>query len=146
MADSTNTLHIDHDQSVDISVPLDAAHAATLRVVVTSLAADADFTIDEIDDVKLAVSEVFTLLLDACGTDLDPPDGAEDDGPDTVGRAQAELVPGPGTLMICVHSDRVTAGIQLDALATTILSSVVDEFEVGATGITFVKRSVEASG
>ena len=51
--------------TVEITVPTRVEFATTLRVLVASLGADADFSIDEIDDLRLAVDEVFTSLAEA---------------------------------------------------------------------------------
>lgn len=46
-----------------ISIPADPAYVGLLRSTVASLAAKADFTLDEIEDLRIAVSEAATLLL-----------------------------------------------------------------------------------
>ncbi len=131
MADPSPALSLDPAAAVDVAVPLDSAYAATLRVLVTSLAADAGFSIDEIDDVKLAVSEVFNLLLDA--------------NSDGSGRAAVQLTCGADALTVTMRSGQAGTPIELDPLAKTILDSVVDDYSVSDAGITLVKRSVEAS-
>jgi serine/threonine-protein kinase RsbW len=52
---STNT--------VELTVPADPAYIAVLRTVTAVLAARRDFTIDEIDDLRIAVDEACALLL-----------------------------------------------------------------------------------
>lgn len=125
-ADRTGTV-----ESIEIAVPLRPEHAATLRVVVSSLGSDNGLSIDEIDDVKLAVSEVFTLLTD---------DAAE------VGasRAYVGYTATPGTITITMHRGLEDEQLELDVLAATILASVVDRHVVDHTGITLVKHAAEA--
>jgi serine/threonine-protein kinase RsbW len=49
--------------TVELTVPADPAYLAVLRTVVASLAAQRDYTLDEIDDLRIAVDEAGALLL-----------------------------------------------------------------------------------
>jgi serine/threonine-protein kinase RsbW len=49
--------------TVELTVPADPAYVAVLRTVTASLAARRDFTLDEIDDLRIAVDEACALLL-----------------------------------------------------------------------------------
>jgi len=49
--------------SVELTVPADPAYVSVLRTVTASLAARRDFTIEEIDDLRIAVDEASALLL-----------------------------------------------------------------------------------
>ena len=51
------------DDTVELTVPADPAYISVLRTVTASLAARRDFTIDEIDDLRIAVDEACALLL-----------------------------------------------------------------------------------
>lgn len=114
------------DDAIEIGVPLLAEHAATLRVIVSSLGSDHGLDVDQIDDLKLAVSEVFTLLIDSA---------------DAVGATRARVRYEADSTQIRVQLDRGLTDdtIELDVLASTILQSVVDEHIVSNTGITLVK-------
>jgi len=116
--------------TIDVTLPLRAEHAATLRVLVATLGADAGFNIDEIDDLKLAVSEVFTLLVE---------------GADAAGatRAHARIVATDDSVEICLHRGRADDSIELDLLAATILSSVVDSHRIDGDGVTLLKHRHE---
>ena len=46
--------------TVRLQVPSRDEFASTVRVVVASIGADAGFSVDDIDDLRLAVSEVFS--------------------------------------------------------------------------------------
>ncbi len=48
---------------VEVRVPADGAYVATLRLTAASLAARCDLTIDDIEDLRLAVDEACALLL-----------------------------------------------------------------------------------
>jgi len=119
--------------TIEIVVPLRSEHAATLRVIVTSLGSDNGLSVDEIDDVKLAVSEVFTVLADDA---------------DEVGATHAHVgyTAESGAITITLHRGLDDEQLELDALASTILSSVVDRHVVDGTGVTLVKHAAEANG
>lgn len=119
--------------TIEIVVPLRAEHAATLRVIVASLGSDNGLSVDEIDDVKLAVSEVFTLLAD----------DADERG---ATHAHVGYTAESGAITITLHRGLDDEQLELDALAATILSSVVDEHVVDAAGIKLVKHAAEANG
>lgn len=48
---------------VTLTFPSDASMARVARLTASSVASLADFSIDEIDDIKIAISEVVTLLI-----------------------------------------------------------------------------------
>src|ERR1700712_2011997 len=48
---------------VEVRVPADVAFVSTLRLTAASLAARCDLTIDDIEDLRLAVDEACALLL-----------------------------------------------------------------------------------
>ena len=49
--------------TVDIRVPADGAYLALLRTATAGLAARMDFTLDEIEDLRIAIDEAGALLL-----------------------------------------------------------------------------------
>ena len=53
--------------TVELTVPADPAYLSVLRTVTASLAARRDFTLDEIDDLRIAVDEAGALLLPHAG-------------------------------------------------------------------------------
>lgn len=119
------------DEAIEIGVPLRPDHAATLRVIVASLGSDNGLTIDEIDDLKLAVSEIFTILIDDAGTGS--------------GRAVVRYWSEAGTIRVHLTRDGDGLSLELDALARAILSSVVDGYTVDADGVMLLKRTSELS-
>lgn len=132
MADNA-FLPVDTDDVIEVSLPLRPAFASMLRVIVASLGADADFSVDEIDDFKLGMSEVFTLL-------------ADDATDDSRCSAQFRVEPvGISVIMNRAGGPSEDARIELDPLAASILGSVVDEFTIDDDGIRLVKRPTESS-
>jgi serine/threonine-protein kinase RsbW len=53
--------------TVELTVPADPAYLTVLRTVIACLAAQRDFTLDEIDDLRIAVDEAGALLLPHAG-------------------------------------------------------------------------------
>lgn len=94
-----------------------------------SLGADAGFSVDELDDIRLALSEVFSAM----GDEVDP-----------AARAQVSFSIDTGSIHIDVRTDRPSTTIDLDELALGILRSVTDEFDATPTGVRLVKHATEA--
>ena len=115
---------------IDVSFPLRTAHVATLRVVAASLGADAGFSIDEIDDIRLGLSEVLAGL-------------AENGSTGEADRVTASFAVRPGELEVVVRPERFTGSVEFDDLAAGILRSVVDSCEISADGVTLIKRATE---
>jgi serine/threonine-protein kinase RsbW len=61
------------DARVTMQVPADSAYIAVLRTTTAGLAARLDFTLDDIEDLRIAVNEACALLLRqaASGATLD---------------------------------------------------------------------------
>lgn len=58
---------------VELRLPADGAYASVLRTLTAGLAARLDFTLDDIEDLRIAVSEAAAMVLDEAdeGTVLD---------------------------------------------------------------------------
>jgi serine/threonine-protein kinase RsbW len=67
MTDQNRPRATDLGNRVELTVPASAAYVSVLRTVAASLAVKRDFTIDEIDDLRIAVDEACALLLDRAG-------------------------------------------------------------------------------
>jgi serine/threonine-protein kinase RsbW len=59
----TEPTHVPDGDIVEVRVPADVAYVSTLRLTAAGLAARCDLTIDEIEDLRLAVDEACALLL-----------------------------------------------------------------------------------
>ena len=57
---------------VELRLPADGAYASVLRTTTAALAARLDFTIDDIEDLRMAVAEASAMVLEVAddGTDL----------------------------------------------------------------------------
>lgn len=114
---------------VELSVPLDTRYGSLLRVVAATVGADAGFSIDEIDDVRLGLNEAFALLAEQ-GTD---------------GRVRTTFrVDADRQLEIHMTPEPSGVAVEPDELALAILRSVLDHYELGADTIVLHKRATEA--
>jgi hypothetical protein len=113
---------------IDVSVPLRAEFASTLRTLAASIGADAGFSVDELDDLRLALSEIFSVLADAA------PSGS---------RALVSIAVNSGELFVSVRSDHADMVFELDELAAGILQSVTDMYEISPGSVEFSMRSTE---
>lgn len=108
---------MDASYAVQLIVPAEPGSARLARLVAAALAADADFSVDDTEDLRVAVSELVALLVE----------GAED-ADDQVAlsylrSADAVEITGQRTLK---GNDGVD-GANPDDLALEILRVVVDE-------------------
>lgn len=115
------------DNQIEIVLPARTEMAATLRLLAASLGADIGLTVDEIDDLRLALNEVFTSAVDAHADR----------------RMSVTFRPGDGELEVIAFLVGPEP-IELDELAMTILRSVVDQCDASAGTVTFLKRAAEA--
>ena len=113
---------------VELRLPADSAYASVLRTTAAGLAARLDFTIDDIEDLRIAVGEASAIVLPeaAPGSDL---------------TCRFSLAPGELTIAVSVASlgaaapDRDSFAWQvLTTLATSATAeSVDDQFVVTMT-------------
>ncbi len=115
------------DDHFEVIVPLRTRYAATVRMIAASLGAEAGFTIDEIDDMRLALDEVFSLLAEHHVGDR-VRTAFRLDGRQLIARLTLESGP---------------ADVEPDELAANILRSVVDHYEFTSDGVTLSKRAAE---
>ena len=73
---------------VSVRVPADSAYVSVLRTMTAGLAARLDFTVDDIEDLRIAVGEACALVLPEARTGAD---------------LEAEFRLTPGTLTISVQ-------------------------------------------
>jgi serine/threonine-protein kinase RsbW len=123
------------DDIVEAVLPLDTRYIATLRLLTASLAVDAGFSVDEIDDLRLAISEVWSAMADRA------PEGriAARFTPRTAGLAV--------TLTLLARGANVSPAepLMLDELGRSILESVVDSYVISGCDVAITKRATEVS-
>jgi len=119
---------------VEVRVPADGAYVATLRLTAASLGARCDLTVDDIEDLRLAVDEACALLLPlaSAGSTLD---------------ARFELARGCLVVEAAVASQAGTP--DRSGFAWSVLSALASEVDVadseGQLAITVTKRRETAS-
>lgn len=118
--------------TVRLDVPLHAGYASTLRVVLASLASDLGFTVDDIDDLRLAVSEVFSTLVQ------------QGEPTKSATFSLTTSVNGAHSLAVSVGFPDGSAALDLDPLALAIIGAAVDEFNTASDGVTLVKVSASS--
>lgn len=121
------TERMDAQGTIVLTVPGRAQHSSLLRLLVASVAAEQGCSVDEIDDIRLAVSEIFNSFLSANAT-----------------RISLEMTADAGVLGVLIHAEG-TPPSPLDELANTIVRSVVDSYRLDDTTVVFTKRVTELS-
>jgi serine/threonine-protein kinase RsbW len=125
---------MDTSRPIRLTAPAERGSVRLARILAAGVAADAGLSIDDTEDLRIAVSEMVALLVDG----VDPADSAID----------VEFRPAPGEVWVEGHrppvaGQPVAAGV--DDLALEILRVVVDEhsFDTGTSGRRFrlVKRA-----
>lgn len=56
-----------YDENIELSLPLNAAYVSAARLTASSIANRLGFDIDEIEDIKVAVSESCTYIIKRAG-------------------------------------------------------------------------------
>ena len=115
------------DDHFDVIVPLRTRYASTVRMIAGSLGAEAGFTVDEIDDLRLALDEVFSLLAERHVGD----------------RVRTRFRLNGHQLVAALTLESGQVDVEPDELAANILGSVVDGFEFTSGGVTLTKRASE---
>jgi serine/threonine-protein kinase RsbW len=115
-------------QLITLTLPLALRHAATARMVAASLAADAGFSVDEIDDLRLGINEVVSVLADE----------ADADGST---RLTIEFHVGAGRVEATVARTDGAGVTELDELAGRILDAVVDDYQFSRGGFRLTKTA-----
>ena len=123
------------DNAVEVIMPVDTHYIATLRLLTASLAADAGFSVDEIDDVRLAISEVWSIMADR----------AADGRIATTFTNRANLLAVTMQLRGANADSSDTSPLTLDELGRSILESVVDSYVISGCDVTITKRATEVS-
>jgi serine/threonine-protein kinase RsbW len=119
---------------IDIRIPADGVYVATLRMCAASLAARCDLTVDDIEDLRLAVDEACSLLLPHAGA-----------GSDDAANLDAVFTLHPGELRVQTRVAAADgAAIDQSGFAWTVLgalaSDVSIESERDRLSITITKR------
>lgn len=122
---------------VELSVPADPAYLAVLRTATAGLAARADMTLDEIEDLRIAVDEACALVLGDGAAAGDGPlraDGRVRAEPALPSTARAtvdavfELSHHGMVVRVCGPSDELP---ERSSFAWSVLEALVDTLDAG---------------
>ena len=114
-ATSSSTDHSPSRADVELRLPADSAYASVLRTTTAGLAARLDFTIDDIEDLRIAVGEANAMVLEHA-----------DAGSDLVGTFY--LAPGRLVVTVTVASSSPVEP-DLDSFAWQVLSTLATSAE-----------------
>ncbi len=105
--------------SVELRVPADSAYVAVLRSVTAGLAARCDLTLDEIEDLRIAVDEACALLLPLASA---------------ASALAADFALSPGQLVVgvSVPTDR-DAELNRDGFGWTVLDALASAVATGGS-------------
>ena len=123
---------------VELRLPADSAYASVLRTTTAGLAARLDFTIDDIEDLRIAVGEANAMVLEQAG-----------EGSDLV--CTFHLAPGRLVVEVTVstQSDPVP---DLDSFAWQVLSTLATSADIESgdgrftVSMTMTSSAAPASG
>ena len=113
---------------VELRLPADGAYVSVLRTTTAGLAARLDFTIDDIEDLRIAVGEACAMVLPEADT-----------ASDLVG--QFHLRPGELTVSVAVDAAAPFAP-DYDSFAWQVLTTLADAATVGTSEGRFVVTMV----
>ncbi len=105
---------MDVDPTVTLKVPAHGAFVALIRSAVSAMCARLDFTIDRIEDVKLAVDEAAALLLSDAEAESELQVSFTPDAPD-------------GLRVALTAQTQHGRAPQRDGFTWTVLTALVDE-------------------
>ncbi len=109
---------------VSLRVPADGAYVSVLRTMTAGLAARLDFTVDDIEDLRISVGEACALVLPEAlpGGDLE---------------AEFRLTPGTLTVSVSVPTDG-SRSADHDSFAWQVLSTLTGTASSSGEGSRFV--------
>ena len=117
------------DGAVTLTLPPDAKMVRVGRLTASSIASLADMTVDDIDDVKIAVSEMITLLIQS--------------GNHAMITLRFETTPDDFVVEASTPSGAQGFGRNDLALATAVLDAVADEHHIASTDDRVMMRVVK---
>jgi serine/threonine-protein kinase RsbW len=128
--ESTDVTREGRDE-ISLELPADSRFLGTLRGLARSLAAQCDLTVDEVEDVQMAIDEAFVLLI---------PYASDDESSIT---AEFALATGQVDIEVSLPSQSTDEPDQ-SGLSWTVLEALTDKVKVdagaGRMGICFTKR------
>jgi serine/threonine-protein kinase RsbW len=104
---------------VELRLPADSAYASVLRTTTAGLAARLDFTMDDIEDLRIAVGEANAMVLEHA-----------DEGSDLV----AAFHLSPGSMVVALTVEAATNPVpDLDSFAWQVLTTLASSADIEST-------------
>jgi hypothetical protein len=113
---------------VRLEVPPEPQYLSAARLIAGAMAADAGLTVDDLEDLRLGVDELVSVLIAGV---------AEADG----ARIALEYVVEDGTITVRGGVDGASAHTAPDPLTARILAAVSDHYELGPSSFVIIKSS-----
>jgi serine/threonine-protein kinase RsbW len=124
---------------VELVVPARPRFLATVRLAAASVATDLGFSVDDLDELRIAIDESLNVLIAS-----QPPEAAirltftlEPRLAGTPGRLRIDAAP--------LDETATPAAPAVDALVSHILGAVTDGFELRPDGFALVKKASDAA-
>ncbi len=116
--------------SVRLEVPPGPRYLSAVRVVAGALAADAGFSVDDLDDLRLGVDELVSTLI-----------AGLDDGDVARARITLDYHIDDSSVVIRGGVEGAEARAVPDPLTSRILAAVADDYELGPSSFVITKSS-----
>ena len=131
MSDTSTVGGVEARADVELRLPADGAYASVLRTLTAGLAARLDFTMDDIEDLRIAVSEAVAMVLEQADqdTELD---------------CRFRLDPATLTILISTASARPAAP-DYESFGWQVLATLSEEATIHATPGRYAVRLVVRS-
>ncbi len=110
--------------AVDLTIPARVEYIRITRLVVSGIATQAEFSVDEIEDLRIAVDEICATLIDQSAP---------------TGVLRLRFTSQDGTLL-CEVAAVVDGPTELDELSAHILAATVDRHQLERVGDEVVAR------
>lgn len=115
---------MDRRDTVDLTIPARLEFVRLTRLVVSGIATQAEFSVDEIEDMRIAVDELCATLIDQSE-------------PESELRVRFVL---DGATLRCEVTAAVAGDVELDELSAHILRATVDSHHLERAGDRAVAR------
>lgn len=132
-----------HPELVRLVIPADARYLAAVRLVAAAVASDLDFTVDDIDELRMGVDEAVAVLIGHSDRDdrIDLSFTLSRSGPSML-LVEGTLVDDDGAAVERPAPD----GDPVDPLARRIVAAVTDACALGASSFRLEKATSIAGG
>lgn len=117
---------------VELVVPASADYVEPVRLTAASLAAELGFDVEEVDDIRIAVHELFVLLLDDDQRQPAPPALPDRSGDEARIELRFDLVRASGCLRVTARrlDDASRALVDIDDITRAIVSAATDDWQL----------------